>query len=169
MNDFADRMRILRGRKSQTAFSDEIGVSQRTLSRYENGALPDIGVAQTICRRFNVEPRWLLFGEGPVFSFDTVPPELPENLANLAVALRSSGEDVLSHKNDQVFLELQRELREAGRLAEEAEKTRHEAALKAKEAYKRAFEAVTAAAAEHKGGLRAAFPKSAQDGLQGAD
>jgi transcriptional regulator with XRE-family HTH domain len=175
MNEFADRLKILRGRKSQTAFSDEIGVSQRTLSRYENGALPDIGVAQTICRRFNVEPRWLLFGEGPVFSFDSAPSGLPENPADLTIALQRSREDALSRNNDQVFLELQKELAEAKQQAAEAEKARaeaekakNEAVLEAKEAYKRAFEAVMAAAAEHRG-LRAAFPQSAQDGLQGAD
>jgi transcriptional regulator with XRE-family HTH domain len=170
MNDLADRLKILRGRKSQTAFSDEIGVSQRTWSRYENGALPDIGVAQTICRRFNVEPRWLLLGEGPVFSFDSESPELPENPANMTTALHRSGEDALPHNYDQVFLSLQKELAEAKQQAAEAEKgkaeaekAKNEAILEAKEAYKRAFEAVTAAAAEHRGGLRSAFSKSEQD------
>jgi transcriptional regulator with XRE-family HTH domain len=175
MNDFADRLRILRGRKSQTAFSDEIGVSQRTLSRYENGALPDIGVAQTICRRFNVEPRWLLFGEGPVFNFDAAPSDLPENSANAAVSPHRPGEDALSRDNEQVFLELQKELAEAKQQAAEAEKAKaeaekakNEAILEAKEAYKRAFEAVTAAT-ERRGGQFAAFPKSAEDALRGTD
>jgi transcriptional regulator with XRE-family HTH domain len=176
MNEFADRLRILRGMKSQTVFSDEIGVSQRTLSRYENGALPDIGVAQTLCRRFNVEPRWLLFGEGSVFNFDTTSPDLPENLVNLTVSVHRSREDVLSRDNDQVFVELQKELAEAKQQAAEAkqqaaeaEKAKNEAIIEAKEAYRRAFEAVTAASAEHRKGVRFAFSKSGEDDLQDAD
>ena len=76
MSDIPTRIKKLRGKKSQAVFSDEIGISQRRLSRYESEeSKPDADVVTRICSRLGVEPRWLLFGEGPMYTGEPVKEE----------------------------------------------------------------------------------------------
>ena len=66
MDSFSARLRSLRGKKAQAAFADEIGVSTRSLSRYENGeSSPDAVAVAAICTVAKVNSEWLLFGRGP--------------------------------------------------------------------------------------------------------
>lgn len=63
----SQRLRILRGNISQTEFARKLNIHKNTLGRYERGiSEPDLGFARDACTIFGVEPRWLLFGEGPM-------------------------------------------------------------------------------------------------------
>lgn len=71
MDTFADRIRELRGRKTQDEFAKELGIHTNTLGRWERGqSEPDITTAQQICTQFGVSPYWLLAGQGPMLEKD---------------------------------------------------------------------------------------------------
>lgn len=73
MHDLPDRLKLIRGKLSQSVFSAKIGIAQRTWSRYESGeSTPDFKTAQGICSKLSIEPKWLLFGEGPMRAGDIV-------------------------------------------------------------------------------------------------
>ena len=64
---FAARIRAVRGKMSREDFSETIGVHVNTIGRYERGENePDISIAAKICRKFNVNPSWLILGEGSI-------------------------------------------------------------------------------------------------------
>ncbi len=66
VNEFSKRLKELRGALSQFSFSQTLGISQRSLSRYELGvSAPDVETLCTICLVLNIDPKWLLFGKGP--------------------------------------------------------------------------------------------------------
>lgn len=50
-------------------FGSKVGVTKQTISRIENGVnnLTD-QMAKSICREFNVNYDWLMYGEGEMFS-----------------------------------------------------------------------------------------------------
>jgi transcriptional regulator with XRE-family HTH domain len=53
--------------KSQAGFANCLGVSLRAYSNYENGKTqPDAILLQTMCAEFDINPAWLLLGEGPM-------------------------------------------------------------------------------------------------------
>jgi len=63
------RIKKLRGDASQAKFALDIGVSQTTFGRYERGeSAPDSEFIASVCTKLGVEPRWLILGEGPVYS-----------------------------------------------------------------------------------------------------
>lgn len=65
MKSLGERIKIARGTVSQTVFSDQLGVTQNTLSRYERGQrIPDAGFIIDLCKKFNISANWILFGEG---------------------------------------------------------------------------------------------------------
>ena len=65
MDNLGERIKMARGTISQTVFSDQLGVTQNTLSRYERGQrIPDAGFIIELCKKFNISPDWILFGEG---------------------------------------------------------------------------------------------------------
>ena len=67
MGSIGERLKIVRGKKSQADFAAEIGVSRNTLLRYERGeSVPDARLAAVICRKAAVASDWLLLGEGPM-------------------------------------------------------------------------------------------------------
>lgn len=69
MSSFHFRLKQLRGDTPQAKFASEMGVPQTTFGRYERGdGVPDIDFVMTLCAKLGVEPRWLLFGDGPVYS-----------------------------------------------------------------------------------------------------
>jgi len=56
---------LLRGKRTQLDFSELLGLSKNTYSRYERGArIPDADFLKTVCLKLQVNPGWLLFGEG---------------------------------------------------------------------------------------------------------
>jgi transcriptional regulator with XRE-family HTH domain len=64
MNTLGSRIRFLRGKLSQEAFSAQIGVSKATVGGYERDEnLPNTDVALKICRQANVSVTWLLTGK----------------------------------------------------------------------------------------------------------
>lgn len=61
-----ERIKLVRGSSSLADFAAKIGVHKSTLIRYEKGeSLPDSGVLNRICDEFNINPTWLLTGNGP--------------------------------------------------------------------------------------------------------
>ncbi|KAB2888880.1 MAG: helix-turn-helix transcriptional regulator [Desulfobulbaceae bacterium] len=63
----AERLRSLRGDTSTADFCRRFGIHRNTLPRYESGErTPDADFLEAICRAYNVNPSWLLLGEGPM-------------------------------------------------------------------------------------------------------
>lgn len=64
-----ERVKELRNelRLSQAAFGKEIGVSQRQVAHIELGGNITDRNFESICRNFNVNPKWLESGEYPMF------------------------------------------------------------------------------------------------------
>lgn len=62
-----DRIKELRGKESRPSFCPKLGISKSTLVNYETGvSSPTADVLNIICDRFQVNPAWLLRGEGPM-------------------------------------------------------------------------------------------------------
>lgn len=62
-----DRIKTVRGPLSQEEFARRIDASKTAIGAYEKGvSSPGSAVIVAICDLFNVEPRWLLKGEGPM-------------------------------------------------------------------------------------------------------
>lgn len=65
MSTFSERLRYVRGNLSRDDFADAIGVHKNTVGRYERGqSEPELSIIAKICAKFNVEPKWLIYGEG---------------------------------------------------------------------------------------------------------
>lgn len=63
----SERIRFVRGELTQQEFAEKLGVHKNSIGSYErNATKPDIEFLQSICTVFHVEPRWLLFGDGPI-------------------------------------------------------------------------------------------------------
>lgn len=61
---------------TQTAFGVQVGLEQRTVSDYETGrAAPGTARLYLIAERFNVNPEWLINGEGEQYKSKTVDAE----------------------------------------------------------------------------------------------
>lgn len=56
IEDLASMILEKRGRKGVRAAADEVGISPATLSRVENGHLPDLETFAKICRWLEVDP-----------------------------------------------------------------------------------------------------------------
>ena len=53
----------------QKEFAQRLGVSKSAVASYEKDQqTPGSSVLMSICDYFNVEPRWLLLGEGPMYA-----------------------------------------------------------------------------------------------------
>lgn len=66
MESLPSRLKTLRGKQTQAEFADAVGISMRSLSRYENALiLPDLETIIKISAKTGVRPQWLIFGEGP--------------------------------------------------------------------------------------------------------
>jgi transcriptional regulator with XRE-family HTH domain len=67
MSNLADRLRQARteARLSRNALSVKVGISERTLARYEGGSGgPSTDKVETIARACGVSPEWMLTGMG---------------------------------------------------------------------------------------------------------
>lgn len=61
---------------TQTEFGAKIGLEQRTLSNYERGVdSPGVARLYLIAERFNINPEWLINGEGEQYKSQTVDAE----------------------------------------------------------------------------------------------
>lgn len=62
---FGARIRKARGELTLQGFAEALGVHKNTLARYERGeSSPDGELLALIARKFSINPRWLLTGEG---------------------------------------------------------------------------------------------------------
>lgn len=69
-----ERIREVRGSLSQEEFCRFVGVPKRTLVRYELGqTLPNAQTVAVICKIFQIDPWWLLFGSQAATSL-SIPP-----------------------------------------------------------------------------------------------
>jgi len=87
-SSFGERLRSARENKEmdQTSLADKIGVVTRTLQRWEKGEQVPDGIAITkIAKATNVQPTWLLTGDGEMY----VSPSRPENVYTLATQRRN--------------------------------------------------------------------------------
>ena len=65
MDTFSERLRYVRGNLSREDFAEAIGVHKNTVGRYERGqSEPELSVISRICSKFEVDPKWLISGEG---------------------------------------------------------------------------------------------------------
>lgn len=68
MESFSERLKVLRGDLTQAAFAQQFDIHRNTISRYESGdGAPDGEFLKTLCRYYNLNSEWLLFGEGPMY------------------------------------------------------------------------------------------------------
>lgn len=62
-----ERLKIVRGRISQKDFGTKFGVVPNTVRKYENDeGSPNTDFIMGVCEEFNINPLWLLTGEGPM-------------------------------------------------------------------------------------------------------
>lgn len=56
---------------SVAKLSRKIGIAERTIVSYEHeGRTPSLDFLAQICKSFNINPSWFLFGEGEMFKKD---------------------------------------------------------------------------------------------------
>lgn len=59
------RLRDVRGRLTQAAFADQLGLERKTVGRYEAGErAPDALALLRLMAEFDVDPAWVLTGKG---------------------------------------------------------------------------------------------------------
>ena len=69
-----ERIELIRGKQARDSFAAELGVHPQTLARYEKGErLPDSAFLETLSKRYNVNPTWLLTGDGQPYSNAAAP------------------------------------------------------------------------------------------------
>lgn len=65
MTTFGERLKLLRGKTSQSQFAARLGIPQMTLSNYETGkSEPKFSLVDLICTTFCVDANWLILGRG---------------------------------------------------------------------------------------------------------
>lgn len=69
--------------KTKTAFAESLGVSQQYISKLEKTGTPSDRTIRDICEKYNVNERWLRFGEGEMFRTKTRHEEMTEYAAKL--------------------------------------------------------------------------------------
>ena len=69
---------------TQTEFGDSLGVSRDVINSYERGRVtPSQTFVELLCMKYDVNPDWLLHGDGEMFRDRTVEDELQDFLANV--------------------------------------------------------------------------------------
>lgn len=59
------RIKLLRGRLTQAAFADRLGLERKTVGRYESGErAPDALALARLMAEFDADPAWVLTGGG---------------------------------------------------------------------------------------------------------
>lgn len=65
--NLSERIKFIRGKLSAVEFCEPLSIHKNTLYGYESGKnLPNADVLEGICRHYDVNPTWLLMGEGPI-------------------------------------------------------------------------------------------------------
>ena len=59
-----ERLKKLRGARSQRKWGRELGATQQNINRWEGGTMPDVDAFVTIARVENVTLDWLIMGRG---------------------------------------------------------------------------------------------------------
>lgn len=62
--EFADRLRVLIGNSTVSAFARKVGMSESLIRKYLKGSDPSLSRAGQIARKTEVELDWLAFGQG---------------------------------------------------------------------------------------------------------
>jgi len=66
--DFGERLKKIRGKITQQDFAKKLGISLNSYASYERGATyPNYLFIKNICIFFQINPNWLIFGEGGMF------------------------------------------------------------------------------------------------------
>lgn len=69
------RLKLARGKLTQLAAADAVGLRNTTISRYEQGKVPrPLKYLVFLCRKNRVSPTWLLLGKGPEGLADALRP-----------------------------------------------------------------------------------------------
>jgi transcriptional regulator with XRE-family HTH domain len=69
------RLKLARGKLTQLAAADAVGLRNTTISRYEQGKIPrPLKYLVFLCRKNRVSPTWLLLGKGPESLADALRP-----------------------------------------------------------------------------------------------
>lgn len=62
-----NRLKLVRGQRTQKEFSEALGISKNTYAHYERDErVPDATLVAFICREYSINPAWFLTGEGPM-------------------------------------------------------------------------------------------------------
>jgi transcriptional regulator with XRE-family HTH domain len=61
---FADRLKVLIGNSSVSAFARKVALSESLIRKYLKGSEPSLSRAAQIARRTEIELEWLAFGQG---------------------------------------------------------------------------------------------------------
>lgn len=92
----AERIRFIRGELTQQEFAEKLGVHKNSIGSYErNTTKPDIELLQAICTVFRVEPRWLLFGDGPI---------RVEDAKKEPIELVQKNNEILKNTDDEIIM-----------------------------------------------------------------
>ncbi len=93
----SERIKLIRGSKSQDIFAQEVGVSKMTVGRWERGErVPDADNLTKILKEYpNIKPAWLLLGEGDMRSGDEALEALGAMFDGERDKEKSKGKDLL--------------------------------------------------------------------------
>ena len=70
--EIGNRIKRVRGKLSQQAFSKQLNVGQTTVGRYERGERsPDAEFLLLLKNHFNISPNWLISGDGQMHDGET--------------------------------------------------------------------------------------------------
>jgi transcriptional regulator with XRE-family HTH domain len=69
VSELGRRLQAVRGNESLDAFAQQLEVHRNTLFRYEKGeSYPDARIIYMLRMKFDVNPNWLISGDGPMHS-----------------------------------------------------------------------------------------------------
>jgi len=64
LDSLGHTIKMLRGFKSLSESANDIGISKATLSRIENGSIPDLFTFQKICQHYNLNLKSIIEDQG---------------------------------------------------------------------------------------------------------
>jgi HTH-type transcriptional regulator, cell division transcriptional repressor len=112
MDEMGDRISRRRSELglTQAEIARKLGVVRQTVSLWENGHVRDIGGRhlRELARLLDVEPDWLLYGDGPRLAESAPPDYAPDELAERVRQLTADERERLARWLD----DLEREQRE---------------------------------------------------------
>lgn len=86
MNERLKELRKALGFKNQQKFADALNIKRGTIANYEIGRNEPIDAVVTlICSKFNVNEKWLRYGEGEMFLNKSLEQELIDFTADLLI------------------------------------------------------------------------------------